>query len=68
MTARNLQRLEAQDRVRWRLGCKKLADPYVRGNICWAPGIKGSTFLKQNDDDEWQATINGRSYSDRSII
>ena len=31
MTTRRLQRLDAQDRERWRLGCKKPADPCMRG-------------------------------------
>ena len=50
MTARGLQRLDAQDRKRWQLGCKYQL-PLHAGNLCWAPEIEGSTFLEKNDDD-----------------
>ena len=50
MTARCLQRLDAQDCERWQLGCKNQL-PLHAGNLCWAPEIEGSTFLEQNDDD-----------------
>ena len=51
MTARGLQRLDAQDRERWKLGCKNQLTPAC-GNLCWAPEIEGSTFLEQNNDDD----------------
>ena len=54
MTARGLQRLDAQDCERWRLGCKNQLIPAIlhARNLCWAPEIEGSTFLEQNDDDD----------------
>ena len=50
MTAGGLQRLDAQDRERWRLGCKNQLTPAC-GKLCWAPEIEESIFLEQNDDD-----------------
>ena len=50
MTARGLQRLDAQDCERWRLGCKNQLTPAC-GNLCWAPEIEGGTLLEQNDVD-----------------
>ena len=42
MTARGLQRLDAQDRERWRLGCKNQLTP-----ACWEP-LLGSRNRRNN--------------------
>ena len=47
MIVRGLQRLNAQDRERWRPGCKNQLTPAYR-----APEIEGNTLLERNDGDD----------------
>ena len=46
------QRMDAQDRTQWRLGCKNHLTLFAEKN-CWAPGGGRRWILitEQNDDD-----------------
>ena len=55
MAARGLQRLDAQDHERWRLGCKNWLTPAC-GKHLLGSRIEGSTFLEQNDNDDFTNT------------
>ena len=51
MIARGLQRLDAQDHARWRLGCENPLTPAFEKNLL---GSRNEyTLLEQNSDDDW---------------
>ena len=56
MIARGLQRLDAQDRERWRLDCKNRLSPAC-GDHLLGSGIEGTTFLEPNDDDALHSLV-----------
>ena len=61
MTARGLQRLDAQDRERWQLGCKNQLTPAC-GEPLLGTRNRKKPFLEQNDDHDNDILYNNNSF------